>query len=84
MKKIIFQIFLFGAVCFFAGPMFAQPPVRVASEMAPPPDDPKKKKAGDECQTSDECQVHHACKKSGDKNVCTAPPRPKYKPGVVT
>lgn len=84
MKKIIYQSFLSVAVCFFTGHVFAQPPMRAASEMAPRPDDPKKKKAGEECQTSDECQVHHACTKNGDKSLCTAPPRPKHKPGVVT
>lgn len=48
------------------------------------PDDPKRKKAGEECKSDDECQKHHSCKKDGDKKVCTAPPRPKLPPGAVT
>ncbi|EOQ88972.1 hypothetical protein LEP1GSC202_1540 [Leptospira yanagawae serovar Saopaulo str. Sao Paulo = ATCC 700523] len=48
------------------------------------PNDPNKKKVGEECKSSDECQKHHECKSDGEKNVCTEPPRPKLPPGVVT
>lgn len=48
------------------------------------PLDPNKKKPGEECKSSDECQKHHTCTKSGDKSVCVAPPRPKLPPGAVT
>ena len=51
---------------------------------AAPVYDPKKKKPGDACKSSDECQKHHTCAKVGDKNVCQAPPRPPLPPGVVT
>ena len=81
--KHVFPMML--AVCaVFAGVGPVSAKMKAASEMAPPPDDPRKKKAGEECQSADECQVHHSCTKSGDKNVCTAPPRRKLPPGVVT
>jgi hypothetical protein len=54
------------------------------SQVKEPPPDPKKKLAGDECKSSDECQRHHSCVKSGDKKVCEAPPRPRLPPGAVT
>lgn len=55
--------------------------LKQASEPAP---DPKKKKAGEPCKKSDECQNHHTCAKAGDKTVCKAPPRPELPPGAVT
>lgn len=43
--------------------------------------DPKKKKAGEECKATSECQRHHTCAKSGEKSVCTAPKYDDY-PGI--
>lgn len=48
------------------------------------PLDPKKKKAGEPCKSSDECQKHHRCVKVGDQSVCQAPPPPRLPPGAVT
>jgi len=72
-----------AALAFMVGGAYAAPAMKMADE-AYEPFDPKKKKPGDECTSNDECQKHHACKKTGDKNLCTAPPRPKLPPGVVT
>lgn len=55
-----------------------------ASEAPPPPLDPNKKKPGEPCKSSDECQKHHTCTKAGDASVCQAPPRPRLPPGAVT
>lgn len=55
-----------------------------ASELAPPPPDPNKKKEGEPCQSSTECQKHHTCTKVGKQSVCQAPPRPSLPPGAVT
>lgn len=52
-----------------------------ASEPAP---DPNKKKDGEACKSSDECQRHHTCAKEGDKTVCQAPKQPSLPPGAVT
>lgn len=76
-------LILIGALALSTGAIYAGATMKQASEMMIP-DDPKKKKAGEECKTSDECQNHHSCKKEGEKSVCTAPPRPKLPPGVVT
>src|SRR5262245_47287616 len=53
------------------------------SELPPPPDDPKRKKAGEPCTSSKECQKHHSCNKVGEKKVCEAPSR-HLPPGAVT
>ena len=55
-----------------------------AGAAAEPPHDPNRKKAGEPCKSSDECQRHHSCAKVGDKNVCTPPPAPRLPPGAVT
>lgn len=55
-----------------------------ASEAAPLPPDPNKKKAGEPCQSSSECQRHHTCTKVGNQSVCQAPARPSLPPGAVT
>jgi hypothetical protein len=34
--------------------------------------DPKKKKTGDECKSSEECQQHHRCGKADAKKRCIA------------
>jgi hypothetical protein len=60
------------------------PSARRGSEAPPPPLDPNKKKPGDPCKSSDECQKHHTCAKVGDQSVCQAPPRPRLPPGAVT
>lgn len=80
-NKSIALVFILGFTC--ATHVHAKASLKMASEAAEIID-PKKKKAGEECKTSDECQRHHACAPAGEKNVCTAPPRPKHKPGVVT
>ena len=81
-KKIITAIMAAG-LCLFAGSVYAGASAKMASEVYEPMD-PKKKKPGDECKAAEECQRHHSCTKQGDKSVCTAPPRPKMPPGVVT
>lgn len=48
-----------------------------------PPPDPNRKKAGEACKSSDECQRHHSCEKVGDQTRCQAPPS-KLPPGAVT
>jgi len=57
---------------------------RDMSELPEPPLDPNKKKPGEECKSSDECQKHHTCTKVDGKNVCQRPPRPRLPPGAVT
>lgn len=80
--KLVKFMMLAGVILAVNG-AFADASVKMASE-AYEPFDPKKKKPGEECKTSDECQRHHSCSKDGDKNVCVAPPRRKLPPGVVT
>lgn len=60
------------------------PAAHAVSEAPPPPDDPKRKKEGEACKSSDECQRHHTCAKVGDTSVCKAPPRRVLPPGAVT
>ena len=45
----------------------------MAKEAVSTPGNPKKKKAGEECKTSDECRRHHRCEKVAEKSVCVAP-----------
>jgi hypothetical protein len=84
MRRIITKGILIAVLAFFAGSVSADKTMKMASEVMEPAPDPKKKKAGEECKTADECQRHHACSKAGEKNVCTAPPRHKIPPGAVT
>ncbi len=87
MRINLVKIILITCLALIAGSTHAGAKMRaadMASEMPEAPPDPKKKKAGEECKTSDECQRHHSCKKDGDKGVCTAPPRHKIPPGAVT
>jgi hypothetical protein len=79
---LILGIFVLVSV---SGVAHAEARAKMASE-AYEPFDPKKKKPGEECKTSDECQRHHSCSKEKDseKNVCVAPPPRKLPPGVVT
>jgi hypothetical protein len=58
--------------------------MRAVSEQPEPAPDPNRKKAGEACKSSDECQKHHTCAKVDGKNVCQAPPRPRLPPGAVT
>ena len=83
MKKM-FTLIMLAGFALLAPSAFAGAPMKMASEAIEPAPDPKKKKAGDQCTSSDECQKHHTCVKNGDKGICTAPPRPKLPPGVVT
>lgn len=62
----------------------SNPAATPASEPAPPPLDPNKKKEGELCNNSSECQRHHRCVKVGDQSICKAPPRPVLPPGAVT
>lgn len=84
MKNKLRTIFCIAGLLLLAGSAFAGASMKAADEAPEPALDLKKKKAGEECKVSDECQKHHACTKSGEKNVCTAPPRPQLPPGVVT
>ena len=84
MFRTMRNITLMATLAFVAGNAYAGASMKMADEAEEPAPDPKKKKPGQECKASDECQKHHACTKDGEKNVCTAPPRPKLKPGVVT
>lgn len=83
MTRKLFGIILITGIIFSATGVLAGSAAKMASE-AYEPFDPKKKKPGEECKTSDECQRHHSCNKEGDKNVCVAPPPRKLPPGVVT
>jgi hypothetical protein len=84
MLKQLQLIAMVLALFFTIGSVYAAPAMRMASEAVYEPLDPKKKKPGEECKSSDECQRHHACKKIAEKSVCTAPPRPKLPYGAVT
>lgn len=83
MRNKLIKFIVIAGMAFSLGAAYAGASAKMASE-AYEPFDPKKKKPGEECKTSDECQRHHSCNKDGDKNVCVAPPRPKMPPGVVT
>ncbi len=54
-----------------------------AEAVKQPPPDPNRKRAGEPCKSSDECQRHHSCEKVGDQTRCQAPPS-KLPPGAVT
>jgi hypothetical protein len=82
MRKLLIITLLMTGLTVLSGQAYAG--AMAADEPMEPAPDPKKKKAGEECKSSDECQKHHACSKNGEKNVCTAPTRPKLPPGVVT
>lgn len=85
MSKTTTTVILCAALAFMAGPAFAGAQAKMkAADEAPEQTDPNKKKAGEECKESGECQRHHQCVKSGEKGVCTAPPRRQLPPGVVT
>lgn len=84
MKMKIAKGLLFACLALVVSSTNAGAKMRAADEAMEPAPDPKKKKPGEECKTSDQCQRHHSCKKDGDKGVCTAPPRHKIPPGAVT
>jgi hypothetical protein len=75
MKNKFTKIILIAGLILFTGSAYAIPPVKVADEPMESTFAPKKKKAGEECKSSDECQRHHQCSAVGDKSVCTRPPR---------
>jgi len=83
MKKTKTMLMLAAFFCVASG-IYAGARADMAAEMQQEPNDPKKKKPGDECKSADECQRHHSCEKVGDKNVCKAPAPHKLPPGVVT
>lgn len=84
MKTSLMRIVLITCLALIAGSAYAGASMRAADQASEAGPDPKKKKAGEECKSSDECQSHHSCTKTGDKGVCTAPPRQKIPPGAVT
>ncbi|MFO1471769.1 MAG: hypothetical protein U1F27_12120 [Turneriella sp.] len=80
MIKHYLYISIFVASGILPTALFAEGSAQYA-KMAVPSQDPKKKKAGEECKATSECQHHHTCVKSGEKSVCTAPKRDDY-PGI--
>ncbi len=87
MKKKLSLLLLIGITILAVGSSYAKqrPAEAIMADEGPvEPPDPKKKRPGEECSSDDQCQKHHSCKKTGDKGICTAPPRPKLPPGVVT
>lgn len=64
-------------------PSTLSPGGKDAEAVKQPPPDPNRKKAGEPCKSSDECQRHHSCEKVGDQTRCQAPPS-KLPPGAVT
>lgn len=83
MRKNFSGLFLSFAITILTCNLSAKATADMASEIMVP-FDPNKKKAGEECKSSEECQKHHECVKTDEKNICTAPPRPKLPPGAVT
>ncbi|MCW7469580.1 hypothetical protein [Leptospira kanakyensis] len=77
------KILIIATITLVSIPVFAGAEAKMRSEVYIPID-PNKKKVGEECKSSDECQKHHECTNNGEKNVCTAPPPPKLPPGAVT
>jgi hypothetical protein len=75
MKNKFTKIILIAGLCTLAGGIYAGVSIMADQAMEPAPD-PKKKQAGAQCKSSDECQRHHACSKVGEKSVCVAPVRP--------
>lgn len=68
--KFTFTIALLALLC---GGIAAMPPQEKSDRAMESPTEPRKKKAGEECKTSEECRRHHRCEKVVDKNVCVAP-----------
>lgn len=83
MNRHIIKIMFLILLVMINNVTYAGPEAKMKSEVYLP-NDPNKKKVGEKCKSSDECQKHHECKSDGEKNVCTEPPRPKLPPGVVT
>lgn len=74
MKYPIRKITVFALLCLFGTALYAGISKHAADMRMQEAHDPKRKKAGEECKSSDECQRHHSCVKSGEKSICTAPP----------
>ncbi|TGM52224.1 hypothetical protein [Leptospira vanthielii] len=83
MKKVFLILILMTTLALVTCNVYTAVPADMAKEVHWP-FDPKKKKVGEECKTSDECQKHHSCASDGEKNVCTEPPKQKLPPGAVT
>lgn len=67
------KILILTSLCLFAGTTYARPAMEKADRMKESPENPQKKKAGEECQAHDDCRRHHRCKKQGERSVCVAP-----------
>ena len=83
MKKNLMTLIFTTAFALVTFSVYTAVPADMAKEVYIP-FDPNKKKVGEECKSSDECQKHHECTNNGEKNVCTAPPPPQLPPGAVT
>lgn len=70
MRNNFFKISAFAFSVILTGSPHASPPLKTDEPMesAAHP----KKKAGEECRSSDECKRHHTCSHNGTKKVCTA------------
>lgn len=66
-------ILRFAAFCVAAGSISAMPPIKKGDEPMESATAVKKKRAGEECKSADECRRHHRCEQAGDKKVCVAP-----------
>jgi hypothetical protein len=73
MKNPFQKMLMIAGLCLLAGAAYAGVSMHTADMTTAPAPDPKKKKAGEECKASAECQRHHTCAKTGEKSVCTAP-----------
>lgn len=75
MKSVFAAIFVLASLALLTGASFAGPTPRPS--FAPPimpVEDPKKKKAGEACKTSDECQSHLFCSQNDGKGFCISRP----------
>jgi hypothetical protein len=81
MKNKLAGIVIIACLALVSGSVYAGPTMKGTPPSAvEPTPDPNKKKAGEECKSSDECQRHYACVKAGEKRVCTALPQPVMPP----
>jgi hypothetical protein len=73
MKNQVTKIVMIVCLAFFACSTYASPPLKTEDRARETAAESKKKKAGEECKTSDECRRHHKCSKVDNKNICVAP-----------